>query len=129
MDKKRTISWGVSFGSLALVAGMVSFLGLSSGTSNQNNQLSSQNNLNSQRRYQQDFGNSSSSAFGNHDNTFYNNGSSADFGSNDNSFYDNGSSDNSGNNDPSYNDNGQSFNNNDSSFGHQGGFDTTTGGT
>ena len=31
MDKKQKISWSVSFGSLALVAGMVSYLGLSNG--------------------------------------------------------------------------------------------------
>ena len=128
MDKKRTISWGVSFGSLALVAGMVSFLGLSSGTANQNNKFSSQNNANLQRRFQQDFGNSSSSAFGNNGNSFDDNGSAADFGGNDNSFYDNGSSNDFGSNDPSFYDNGQSFNSN-GSFSHHDGFDTTTGGT
>lgn len=35
MDKKQGISWGVSFGSIALVAGMVSYLGLSNSNNNQ----------------------------------------------------------------------------------------------
>jgi hypothetical protein len=43
LDKKQKISWGVSFGSLALVAGMVSYLGLSNGDK-ANNQMSAQNN-------------------------------------------------------------------------------------
>lgn len=30
MDKKKFISWGVSFGSLALLSGMMSYLGLTS---------------------------------------------------------------------------------------------------
>lgn len=53
MDKKQRISWGVSFGSLALVAGMVSYLGLSNGEQ-ANNQValtqgqSANNNSNQQ---------------------------------------------------------------------------------
>ncbi|WP_066063317.1 hypothetical protein [Neobacillus soli] len=64
MDKKQRISWGVSFGSLALVAGMVSYLGLSN-SGNANNQMSfnqgqspdnnsnqpSEDSFNSQRGY------------------------------------------------------------------------------
>jgi hypothetical protein len=63
MDKKQKISWGVSFGSLALVAGMVSFLGLSNGdqasnqvaltqgqSSNNNSNQQSQDGFNTQQR-------------------------------------------------------------------------------
>jgi len=35
MDKKKLISWGVSFGSVSIVAGMVAYLGLGDGQQNQ----------------------------------------------------------------------------------------------
>jgi hypothetical protein len=56
VDKKQKISWGVSFGSLALVAGMVSYLGLSNDGStnsqmalNQRQQPGSNTNQNQQQ--------------------------------------------------------------------------------
>lgn len=119
MDKKQRISWGVSFGSIALVAGMVSYLGLTNGFKS-NNAPAAKN-----QQFNQNADETNQSLFGNDNfnNNPDNNGFSDD---NNNSF-----------------NNGNSFDNGNGSFGngpvqggfgrhsrHQGGgFDTTTGGT
>ncbi|AZU63663.1 hypothetical protein [Neobacillus mesonae] len=48
MNKKQKISWGVSFGSIALVAGMVSYLGLSNGNTN-NKQMDTNQGISANR--------------------------------------------------------------------------------
>lgn len=123
MDKKKGISWGVSFGSLALVAGMVSYLGLSNGgktngqtTANQPLPSNNQQNQQSQGQLFTQPGDNSSSA----DSSQFN----FNDGSTNNNFDDN--------NQFSDNNNGQNqFSNGGPSFrgGHNRGFDTTTGGT
>lgn len=135
LDKKQRISWGVSFGSLALVAGMVSYLGLTGGgkTNNQNRDQfgqQPQNGVFSQGQMDpnQNFNNNDqSSQFnlddgapnGNSDdnNQFFCNGNGDD---NNQPFFGNGNSDNS-----------QGFSNNGGGrgSGRHHGFDTTTGGT
>ncbi|NRD76180.1 hypothetical protein HPT25_01480 [Bacillus sp. BRMEA1] len=161
MEKKQKISWGVSFGSIALVAGMVSYLGVSNGYKS-NTQTTSQDGSNNQiqqpsfgaRSNQNDSFNqsvggnddSSSSSLGGNDGS-----SSQTIGGNDNSSNQNDGSSQSFQGDGSVqsgqsdgsesnnnNDNNQFFGSNDQqsqfsnggpSFGHHGGFDSTTGGT
>lgn len=126
MDKKKFTSWGVSFGSLALVAGMVSYLGLSAKTVKANPTLQTPTtSQNANQPSQTIGGDNSQSSFDDNsssDNSGLNsdNGSSATFG-NDTQSSDNGLSSNT-----SPQDNG-SFNG--GSSGQQQGFDTTTGGT
>jgi hypothetical protein len=132
LDKKQFTSWGVSFGSLALVAGMVSYLGLTNKNTTPASNKSTQTQATSpnpgqQAPFQNDdgqstFGNSStdSSSFGDDQGT-NDDGSSLRFG--------NGSIDDNG---QSSFDDGSSQSNqfsNRGSFGHHGRFDTTTGGT
>ncbi|HEY2421758.1 MAG TPA: hypothetical protein VGI04_10095 [Neobacillus sp.] len=130
MDKKQRISWGVSFGSLALVAGMVSYLGLSN-VDKTNNQMTSGQSLpfndNSNQQSQGGFISPNGQDQGqNFDNSFNGNQSSQ--------FDINGDS-SPNNSDPNHsfsgNSNGQNqFSNGSRSFGgHHRGFDTTTGGT
>lgn len=130
MDKKQFTSWGVSFGSLALVAGMVSYLGLTNkDTINKLNksaptQAAQNQNQDQQSPFQN--GNDQSSVGPTDDNGMNSNLGETDGGS---SFDDNKSTD----------DQGQSLFNNDNGqgesqfsghgFGHHRGFDTTTGGT
>lgn len=112
MDKKQRISWGVSFGSLTLVAGMVSYLGLSNGdktnpvASGQNPTSSNNSNLQQDpsQNYNYSFGDDNSSQFNQND------GSTNGFDNNNQQ-------------------NQDSFSNGGPSFDHHGGFDTTTGGT
>ncbi|MBV7507314.1 hypothetical protein KW850_18905 [Bacillus sp. sid0103] len=136
MDKKQKISWGVSFGSLALVAGMVSYFGLSTGgqtnnkiafnqgqPANNNSIQPSQDDLSTQQRpghgqgFDQSFTDDNSSQFNQND------GSTNNFDNNDQSTADNeqfyGNS----------NQQGQFSNGGGPEMGHQGGYDTTTGGT
>lgn len=135
MDKNQRISWGVSFGSLALVAGMVSYLGIANGdkTNNQialnqgqpstdNSNQQSQDGFNSGQgpvqRFDNSTGGDNSSQFNQND------GSPSNNSDNSNQF--------SGKNDQSYgnsNQQDQFSNGGGQSFGHHGGFDTTTGGT
>ncbi|MFP5109708.1 hypothetical protein ACSU6B_23560 [Neobacillus sp. C211] len=130
MDKKQKISWGVSFGSLALVAGMVSYLGLSNGDqasnqvsltqgqySNNNSNQQSQDSFNTQQRpvhgsgFDQSFDDSNSSQYNQNDD------SSDQYSNNNDQF--NGNS----------NQQDQFSNGGGPEMGHQGGYDTTTGGT
>lgn len=129
MDKKQRISWGVSFGSLALVAGMVSYLGLAN-SGNANNQMSfnqgqlpdnnsnlpSEDGFNSQQGPgpDQGFDNSTSG-----ENSLQFNQNDQASGNN----FDNGSGQSFGNSDQQ-----DQFSNSGGS-GHHHGFDTTTGGT
>ena len=128
MDKKQRISWGVSFGSLALVAGMVSYLGLSN-AGKTNNQMSVSQNLPSSNNNQQSQGGFNSQLDPNQDQNFdnsFNGDNSSQFDTNndssDNNFNQNDQL--SGNNDGS-----NQFSNGGPSSGHHHGFDTTTGGT
>lgn len=135
MDKKQKISWGVSFGSLTLVAGMVSYFGLVSGNDSQaTNQVAltqgkTDNNTSSQqsqegfttqqphghgRGFEQSFGDDNSSQFNQNDDLYNNNDQST---TNSDQF--------SGNS----NQQGQFSNGGSPGMGHQDGFDTTTGGT
>ncbi|MFK9091114.1 hypothetical protein [Bacillus salipaludis] len=131
MDKKQKITWGVSFGSLALVAGMVSYLGLSNGDKTDNKMAFNQgqkpgNNTNQQEqdRYniQQGQGPRQNS------NDSWGGDSPSQFDQNDQAFgnnYDTGGQSSGSNNkqqDQFSNDGGRSS-------GHHHGFDTTTGGT
>lgn len=153
MDKKQFTSWGVSFGSLALVAGMVSYLGLTNkDTTNKANsynqspaaaqnsiqQAPSQNGDSQNSLGNSASDNGTSSSFGD-DQATNDNGSSSSFGD-DQATTDSGSSlnfrDDQSTNDsgPSLFDNGSPQQNDNqssgqSSFGHHGRFDTTTGGT
>lgn len=117
LDKKQRISWGVSFGSIALVAGMVSYLGLSNGDKTNNQATFSSSNNTNQQQSNQNTNDTTQSFFDNNSNNS------------------NGFSDNNGN---SFNNSNGSLNDGSAqqsqdSFGghskHQGGFDTTTGGT
>jgi hypothetical protein len=133
LDKKQKILWGVSFGSLALVAGMVSYLGLSNGDqannslalnqgqpSNDNSNQQSQDNFNfqapeeSNQGFNHSFRGDRSSQFNQHDQS---SDTSDQF---------------SGNNDQSFDNSNQQdqFSNGGSAeMRRHGGFDTTTGGT
>ncbi|WP_160724053.1 hypothetical protein [Bacillus sp. USDA818B3_A] len=131
MDKKQKISWGVSFGSLALVAGMVSYLGFSNNgntnqvainggqqSSNNTNQQPSQGGFNSQQDQHsgQDF---SGSWGGDSTSQFDQNQQSPDT-----------NTDDSGQGfDNSNQQQGPYFNGGGQPSGHQHGYDTTTGGT
>ncbi|MBT2697652.1 hypothetical protein J7E79_09550 [Bacillus sp. ISL-40] len=108
MDKKQKISWGVSFGSLALVAGMVSFLGLSNGDQASNQAALTQG---------QSFDGGNSSQYNQNDDSNNNFDSSDQYSNNNDQF--NGNS----------NQQDQFSNGGGPGMGHQGGFDTTTGGT
>lgn len=127
LDKKQKISWGVSFGSLALVAGMVSYLGLTNGEKADNRLAANQPSPSNRNSFQQD-------NFGSQ------NGQAPEQGYKENNGLDNSS--------PfSENEQGNSFNNSDEqmwgdnsqqgqflnedrgNYGHHSGFDTTTGGT
>ncbi|MEH7097623.1 hypothetical protein [Neobacillus vireti] len=131
MDKKQKITWGVSFGSLALAAGMVSYLGLShSGSTNSQmafnqgqqpssntNQNQQQGGLNTQQDSQQDqqTGQDFNSSWGG-DSQLDQSQQTPD--------------DNSGQGfDSSNQQQGQFFNGSGPGSGHHHGFDTTTGGT
>jgi hypothetical protein len=119
LDKKQRISWGVSFGSLALVAGMVSYLGLSNGDKANNQMAAGQNlpsNNNTNNQQSQDGFNSQLGQDQNQsiDNSV-NGDSSSQIDQNDQFF---------GNTDGS-----NQFSNGGPSAGHHHGFDTTTGGT
>ena len=123
MDKKQKISWGVSFGSLALVAGMVSYLGLSNGF-NTNSKVAinqgqpSNNNSNQQTQ--------DSSNFRQQPEQGSSWGGDSQFNQNDQ-----GTADNFDSNNQFGNSSGQDQFSNEGGhgFGHHGGFDTTTGGT
>ncbi|MGG1677994.1 hypothetical protein ACIFOT_19875 [Neobacillus sp. NRS-1170] len=123
MDKKQKISWGVSFGSLALVAGMVSYLGLSNGDKATNQVAIDQgqpSNNNSNQQTQDNFN------FGQQPEQGSSWGGDSQFNQNDQ-----GTADNFGSDNQSGNSSGQDQFSNGSGpgFGHHGGFDTTTGGT
>lgn len=112
MEKKSFTPWGVSFASLALVAGMVGYLGFTNKASlNKSNQTIASTQNSNQQTPSQNGGNQNTS------------GSSAD---------DNGGAFSSDNNQSTF-DNGSSGQDNNQfsggDFGHHGGFDTTTGGT
>ncbi|WP_462411263.1 hypothetical protein [Neobacillus sp. Marseille-QA0830] len=128
MDKKKKISWGVSFGSLALVAGLTSYFGFSNGNQQSTNQTATQNqgiNSDTNQQQQDQFGvqlpeqgnsdannGNNSSPFGSSDSE----DSSQYYGSGDQGF-------GRGHHQGQFSDGGgQNFNN-------QSGFDTTTGGT
>ncbi|MEH7074694.1 hypothetical protein [Neobacillus drentensis] len=136
MDKKQKISWGVSFGSLALVASMVSYLGLSNGNQpnnqvalnqgqpeNNNSFQQSQDGFTTQQRpghgrgFDQSFGGDNSSSFNQNDQSNNNNYNGDQFSTDDDQFF--GDS----------NQQGQFSDGGNPGMGHRGGFDTTTGGT
>ncbi|MDQ1144681.1 hypothetical protein QE429_001508 [Bacillus sp. SORGH_AS 510] len=134
MDKKQKISWGVSFGSLALVAGMVSYLGLSNGNKddsqiavnqgpsidNSNQQSEDPSNTQTQRPeqgFRHSFGRDRSSQFNQNDQDTNSFDDSNQYPTDDDQFFDNSNQQ-------------DQFSNNDSPvMGRHGGFDTTTGGT
>jgi hypothetical protein len=127
MDKKQRISWGVSFGSLALVAGMVSYFGLSNnGQANNQGALTQSQTANNQSNLQSQDGFTIQQRPGHgrgFDQSFSGNNSSQSDDSNDQS---------STNTDQFYGDSnqqGQFSNGEGPRMRHQGGFDTTTGGT
>jgi hypothetical protein len=140
LDKKQFTSWGVSFGSLALVAGMVSYLGLT----NKNTTISNKPNQSqaaSQSLDQQsppiqngDDQNSIGSSTNNDDHSTTDDHSSSSIIGDDQTTNDNGPSINFGDgstgntNQPAL-DNGSSAQNGNQGFGHHGRFDTTTGGS
>lgn len=129
MDKKQRISWGVSFGSLALVAGLVSYFGLTNNnqaplnpgqTADNNSIQQSQDGFSTQQRYGHGHGIDQSM---NGDRSSETDGSINNFNNNDQS---------STSNDPFYgnsNQQGQFSNEGGPGMGQHGGFDTTTGGT
>jgi hypothetical protein len=131
LDKKQFTSWGVSFGSLALVAGMVSYLGLAKNTTFKSGGTT-QSQATSQSIDQQ------SPSSGDNQNTFgdssADNSGSATFGD-DGSTNDGSSSLTTG--DGSNANSGQSIfdsggsqqNTGGGGFGQNGGFATTTGGS
>ncbi|MCM3569667.1 hypothetical protein [Neobacillus mesonae] len=115
MDKKQKISWGVSFGSLALAAGMVSYLGLSNGNSN-NKQMTSNPGISSNN-------NSAGQSQGSYDSDQeqrYNHSFGEDSPFN---------QDEQDGDDQSFGSSNQQDNFGGFSSGHHHGFDTTTGGT
>lgn len=129
MDKKQKISWGVSFGSLALVAGMVSYLGLSNGDKTNNQMVSNQgfpeeNNTNTQS--QDRLGSQGVPKQGQGFDDSMSGDNSSQFNQNDQ--YSNNSFDNGG---QDFSDSGQQdqFSRGGRPSGHNRGFDTTTGGT
>jgi hypothetical protein len=133
MDKKQKISWGVSFGSLALVAGMVSYFGLSN-DSQTNNQVAftqgQTENNNSTQQSQDSFTTQQRPGHGrgfdqsfNEDNSSQSDDSNTNFGNNNQSSTNNDQV--SGNS----NQQDQFSNGSGTGMGQQGGFDTTTGGT
>ncbi len=86
MNKNQYTSWGVSFGSLALVAGMVSYLGITNGVEPNKSNLSNQVPATSQQpSFFSDGSNSSTSD----SSTSFDNGSQSLDGSN-NSFSNDG---------------------------------------
>ncbi|MCH6265830.1 hypothetical protein [Neobacillus citreus] len=139
MDKKQKISWGVSFGSLALVAGMMSYLGFSNGsnlfTANQGAAAQQQDGSGNQPQQfgsqsgqgEDSFGSQSQDGQGSFGFRHGHDRFGGDYSGQTNG--DNGSLDSSSG--FSSDDNGQNqfSSNSDSGFGHHGGFDTTTGGT
>jgi hypothetical protein len=133
LDKKKFTSWGVSFGSLALVAGMVSYLGLTTANKTANANITTQTPAASQDSTQQsqsfdgnnqDSFQQSQSSGGDNQSSFDNSNSSDDNGSNSAFGSDDQTSDNSGFDNGSSQDNGQ-FNGGFS--GQHRSFDTTTG--
>lgn len=135
LDKKQKISWGVSFGSLALVAGMVSYLGLSNGdkadnqiavnqvqpsTDNSNQQSEDQFNSQTQgpnQGFHHSFGRDRSSQFNQNDQDTNSFDDSNQYPTDDDQYFDNSNQQ-------------DQFSNSDSpEMGRHGGFDTTTGGT
>jgi hypothetical protein len=142
LDKKQFTSWGVSFGSLALVAGMVSYLGLTNKNTTISNRTTQspaasqnldqqsppssngddQNSVGSTNDDDQSMTDDGSSSNSGDDQTTNNNGPTLNFGD--------GSSGDSGQ--PAIDNGNSSQNSNQVSgrgFGHNGRFDTTTGGT
>ncbi|EKN65999.1 hypothetical protein BABA_17687 [Neobacillus bataviensis LMG 21833] len=116
MDKKQKISWGVSFGSLALVAGMVSYLGLSNGDRSDNQMAlnrGQQPGNNPNQQTQDSFNSQQGQGTGENNDNPWGGGRSSQFNQNDQGF---------GNN---FDNGGQSF----GQSGHHRSFDTTTGGT
>lgn len=126
MDKKQIASWGVSFGSLALVAGMVSYLGFTNGSKSNNTNKSNQIPAESQQSGQSD-GNSFGQSFNSSPSSSFDDGSRS-FNGDDSEFDDESqASDNNSSN--FFQSNGDSFSNRGSFGGHSRHFDTTTGGT
>ena len=136
MDKKQKISWGVSFGSLALVAGMVSYLGLSNDgqtnnqvaftqgqTANNNSNQQSEDSFTTQQRhghgrgFDQSMDGDNSSQFNPNDDSNNNFDNSEQPSTNNDQF--NGSS----------NQQGLFSSDGGPGMGQNDGFDTTTGGT
>ena len=131
VDKKQKITWGVSFGSLALAAGMVFYLGLSNGGStnsqmalNQRQQPGSNTNQNQTQDQQQGGSNSQQDQQTGQDfNSSWGGDSQLDQSQET-------PDDNSGQGfDSSNQQQGQFFNGGSPGSGHHHGFDTTTGGT
>jgi hypothetical protein len=126
LDKKQKISWGISFGSLALVAGMVSYLGISNGDKANNqmtiNQGQPSSNISNQQAQNGFDSQQSQDPSQNFDNSFGEENSSQ-FNQNDSS------SNNNFDNTFGNSDQQNQFSNGGRSAGHHHGFDTTTGGT
>ncbi|MEH7083510.1 hypothetical protein V7139_12370 [Neobacillus drentensis] len=127
MDKKQRISWGVSFGSLALVAGLVSYFGIPNNNQIALNQGQTANN-NSIQQSQDGFSPQGGYGHGHGFDQSTSGGSSQTDGSTNNFNNDQPST----SNDPLYgnsNQQGQFSNGGGPGMGQHGGFDTTTGGT
>ncbi|MFJ7729512.1 hypothetical protein ACIQXV_25750 [Neobacillus sp. NPDC097160] len=131
MDKKQKITWGVSFGSLALVAGMVSYLGLSNGDKTDNKMTFNQGQqpgINTNQQEQDRYNIQQGQGPGQNSDDSWGGDSPSQFNQNDQAFgndYDNG-----GQSSGSSNQQQDQFSNGGGrSSGHHHGFDTTTGGT
>jgi len=133
MDKKQRISWGVSFGSLTLVAGLVSYFGIPNNNQSSNqialNQGQAANN-NSFQQSQDGFSTQQRNGHGHgFDQSMSGDSSSETDGSTNNFNY---NEQPSTGNDPFYGNNnqqGQFSSGGGPGMGQHGGFDTTTGGT
>lgn len=141
MNKKQKISWGVSFGSLALVAGMTSYLGFSTGSNQEAAPIQQQsgngapsqqgqNQYGFQSGQGQDSFNSSESQSGQDSFGYGSRHDRGRYGSEDSGqIYEGDDSSTSDNGFSPYNGSENQFSNQAPNFGHEGGFDTTTGGT
>ncbi|WP_042459833.1 hypothetical protein [Neobacillus dielmonensis] len=122
MDKKKKISWGVSFGSLALVAGLTSYFSFSNGNQQTANQTATQNpgiNSDTNQQQQDQFGvQVPQQGYG----SIYNGDDSTQFGSDSQYSSNDGRGFSRGHHQDQFSNGGQNF-------GNQSGFDTTTGGT
>ncbi|MGG5252606.1 hypothetical protein ACQYAD_03655 [Neobacillus sp. SM06] len=129
MNQKQYTSWGVSFGSLALVAGMVSYLGITNGVKPNKSNRSNQVPATSQQQTSPSQSNGGNSSDGkalnpsidqSQPSSFFSDGSNSSTSDSSTSF-DNGSQ--------SLDERNNSFSNDGTYSRRYGRFDTTTGGS